>query len=70
MSFCYLIMRMKMIRTLGVVRDCLCVFARGGLFLDVWIMKEYGNEESWTKLYGVPNMQDRGLEAYTVLYIF
>ena len=37
--------------TLGVVRDCLCVFATSDMFWDVWIMKEYGNEKSWTKLY-------------------
>ncbi|AES69461.1 putative F-box domain, galactose oxidase/kelch, beta-propeller, F-box associated interaction [Medicago truncatula] len=53
---------------LGVLRNCLCILATSNLFLDVWIMNEYGNQESWTKLYSVPNMQDHGLEAYTVLY--
>jgi F-box interacting protein len=55
--------------TLGVVRDCLCVFARSYMFLDVWIMKEYGNEKSWTKLYTVPNLQDHNFKAYGALYI-
>jgi len=55
--------------TLAVLRDCLCVFASSGIYWDVWIMKEYGNKESWTKLYTIPNMQDRGLEAYSALYI-
>ncbi|RHN66085.1 putative F-box associated interaction domain-containing protein [Medicago truncatula] len=56
--------------TLGVVRDCLCTFARSKMLLDVWIMKEYGNKESWIKLYNVPYMEDRGLCAYTkALYI-
>ncbi|AES68599.1 putative F-box domain, galactose oxidase/kelch, beta-propeller, F-box associated interaction [Medicago truncatula] len=60
---------------LSVLRDCLCVFATIDRILNVWIMKEYGNRESWTKLYSVPNMQDRGLDAYedlepyTVSYI-
>jgi hypothetical protein len=27
-------------------------------FVDVWIMKEYENEESWTKLYRVPHWRD------------
>jgi len=40
--------------TLGVFRDCLCIFARSNMFLDIWIMKEYGNIESWTILYSVP----------------
>jgi F-box interacting protein len=54
---------------LGVVRDCLCLFASTNVFLDVWIMKEYGNQESWTKLYSVPNMQVRGFKARRALYI-
>jgi len=40
------------------------------MFLDVWIMKEYGNQESWTKLYHVPDIQDQGLEGYQTLYIY
>jgi len=56
--------------TLGVLRDCLCIFASSDIFIDIWVMKEYGNKESWTKLYNVPYMEDRGLFAYTkVLYV-
>jgi len=34
---------------LGVLRDCLCmVFGQ-----DVWVMKEYGNKDSWTKLFTI-----------------
>jgi len=55
--------------TLGVVSDCLCVFARSDMFLDVWIMKEYGNKESWTKFYTIPNLHDQDLEPDTALYI-
>ncbi|KAK7412628.1 hypothetical protein VNO78_04135 [Psophocarpus tetragonolobus] len=40
--------------TLGVLRDCLCVLCHGDTFLDVWLMKDYGNKESWTKLFRVP----------------
>jgi hypothetical protein len=32
-------------------------------------MKEYGNKESWTKLYSVPKMRDRDLYRYEPLYI-
>ncbi|GAU33084.1 hypothetical protein TSUD_227430 [Trifolium subterraneum] len=55
---------------LGRVRDCLCIFASNKMFLDVWIMKEYGNKESWNKPYHVPYIVERGLSPSSgVLYI-
>ncbi|XP_058755621.1 F-box/kelch-repeat protein At3g23880-like [Vicia villosa] len=55
--------------TLGVAKDCLCIFASSQMCLDVWIMKEYG-KESWIKLCSVPYIENRGLYAYTkALYI-
>jgi F-box interacting protein len=54
---------------LDVVRDCLCVFETSDMFFNVWIMKEYGKKESWTKLFTIPNLQDQDLEADTALYI-
>ena len=58
--------------TLGVLRDCFCISANSTfVFLDVWIMKEYGNKESWTNLHRVPYMEDRVLHHYTkAMYIF
>jgi F-box interacting protein len=50
--------------TLGVSRECLCIFVSSIMFLDVWVMKEYGNKESWTKLYHVPNMENHSLWGY------
>jgi len=40
---------------LGVLRDCLCLTSRDDTYsvMDVWVMKEYGNRESWTKLFNV-----------------
>jgi F-box interacting protein len=38
---------------LSVLKDCLCMTYGH----DVWIMKEYGNNESWTKLFTVPYMR-------------
>ncbi|XP_058756062.1 F-box/kelch-repeat protein At3g23880-like [Vicia villosa] len=35
---------------LSVLRDFLCILARRHDFCDVWQMKHYGNEESWSKL--------------------
>lgn len=50
--------------TLGVLRDCLCLL-RGQ---DIWLMKEYGNRDFWTKFTTVPH-----LDSYNylndVLYI-
>lgn len=56
--------------TLGVLRDCLCILAHGDTFSDVWLMKEYGNNDSWTKLFRVPYMGDVGSCPYTkALYL-
>jgi len=55
--------------TLGVLKDCLCIFAHTDMFVDVWIMNECGNNQPWTKLYRVPYMVDRGHHPYgTILY--
>ena len=53
---------------LGVMKDCLClVFGH-----DVWIMKEHGNKDSWTKLYSVSYMRDHPSSYATieVLHVF
>jgi F-box interacting protein len=57
--------------SLGVSRDCLCIFASTERFVDVWILKEYENEESWTKLYRVPHWRDLdiGFRYDEALYI-
>jgi F-box interacting protein len=44
--------KMVRISTLGVLRDCLCIL-RGR---DIWLMKEYGNRDSWTKFATVPHL--------------
>ncbi|XP_057418403.1 F-box/kelch-repeat protein At3g23880-like [Lotus japonicus] len=45
--------------TLGVLRDCLCIVTHHYEFSDVWLMKEYGNKESWTKIFSVPSMGEQ-----------
>ncbi|RHN66455.1 putative kelch-type beta propeller, F-box associated interaction domain-containing protein [Medicago truncatula] len=56
--------------TLGVLKDCLSIFAYTNMFVDVWIMNECGNNQPWTKLYHVPYMVYRGNRPYcTPLYI-
>ncbi|CAJ2638940.1 unnamed protein product [Trifolium pratense] len=59
--------------TLGVLKDCLCICARswGGKFLEVWVMNEFGNKESWAKLHTVSYTGDGG--PYVIgkpLYIY
>jgi F-box interacting protein len=56
--------------TLEVVRDCLCILAHSDTFSDVWLMKEYGNKDSWTKLFRIPYTGDVGSCPYTkALYV-
>jgi len=60
------------ILTLRVFGDCLCIVTYNYMFLDVWIMKEYGNIESLTKLYSVPFLRNRNWGIYpypTAIYI-
>ncbi|KAK9288719.1 hypothetical protein L1049_017182 [Liquidambar formosana] len=43
----------------GVLKDCLCMICdRGGNCVDVWMMKEYGVKESWSKLVSMPYMPE------------
>ncbi|CAK8574271.1 unnamed protein product [Lathyrus sativus] len=56
--------------TLGVLRGCLSVLSYSNKFSNIWIMKEYGNEKSWTKLFSVPRLEEWGVYVYTkALYI-
>ncbi|KAI5396163.1 F-box/kelch-repeat protein At3g23880 [Lathyrus oleraceus] len=45
---------------IGVLRDCLCIFSNADTFSDVWLMKEYGNKDSWTKLFRLPHTRNLG----------
>jgi F-box interacting protein len=51
---------------LSVLRDCLCMMYRN----DVWIMKEYGNTECWTKLFSVSYMGDPSESNYLTNTIY
>ena len=58
---------------MGVLRDCLCILAnhKRQMVSDIWLMKEFGNRESWTKLVTVPYMRYSEYLCYidNVLYI-
>jgi len=56
--------------TLGVLRDCLCIFSTSHVLVDVWITKEYGTKKPWTKLYSVPFSRDWGMyPSANALYV-
>lgn len=46
---------------LGVLRDCLCIISAYGTHSDLWIMKDFGVKESWTKLLSIPFWIDHPL---------
>ena len=59
--------------TLGAMRDCLCIFSRELTCyssLDVWLMKEHGNKESWIKLILLPYFGDSGYFFPKILYLY
>ncbi|XP_041991391.1 uncharacterized protein LOC121742343 [Salvia splendens] len=41
-----------------VLRGCLAVHCEHNILMDVWVMKEYGNRESWTKVVSIPFFLD------------
>jgi F-box interacting protein len=57
--------------TLGTLRGCLSLLiSMKDNFTDVWIMKEFGNKKSWTKLLSIPYMKAWGNFRFSkVLYI-
>jgi F-box interacting protein len=56
--------------TLGTLRGCLSFLFSGKCLADIWIMKEFGNEKSWTKLLTVPYFKAWGrCRLNKVLYI-
>ncbi|XWS22423.1 hypothetical protein CRYUN_Cryun29cG0032700 [Craigia yunnanensis] len=53
-------------KILGVLDGCLCVLCNyGRLYADVWVMKEYGRRESWTKSVTVPYLLGPGSELFS-----
>ncbi|KAI8537981.1 hypothetical protein RHMOL_Rhmol09G0065500 [Rhododendron molle] len=57
--------------TLEILRGCLCVLCNfPGTRSDIWVMKEYGQTESWTKLFSIPHITNLwDYEHSTLLYL-
>ncbi|KAM7466098.1 hypothetical protein LguiB_013660 [Lonicera macranthoides] len=52
---------------LGVLGELLCILCNyPGTRADVWVMKDYGVRESWTKLVTIPYRIDSGVKRYLV----
>ncbi|KEH24738.1 putative F-box domain-containing protein [Medicago truncatula] len=56
--------------SLGVSRDCLCVLAHTETFLDIWRMNDYGNKDSWTKLFTLPFAEFVGLDGVCITRLY
>ncbi|MED6156935.1 hypothetical protein PIB30_018858 [Stylosanthes scabra] len=55
---------------LCVLKGCLCLLCNVRVACDVWVMKEYGNDESWSKLFSVPYChEDDGTDNSSAKYI-
>ncbi|OMO85440.1 hypothetical protein COLO4_21619 [Corchorus olitorius] len=53
-------------KSLEVLDGCLCVLCNYvGLYIDVWVMREYGKRESWTKLITIPYLSGPGFELFS-----
>ncbi|KAL8106237.1 F-box/kelch-repeat protein At3g23880-like [Apium graveolens] len=53
--------------TLGILDRCLCVLCNyESTRADVWVMKEYGVKESWTKLVSIPYVGEPSVFQYSV----
>lgn len=59
---------MYMALPLDVLMDCLCVLCHSVTFSDVWVMKEFGNENSWARLFHVPYMGGVGSGLCTTAF--
>ncbi|MED6185968.1 hypothetical protein PIB30_062250 [Stylosanthes scabra] len=46
---------------LSLLKDWLCILGHRFMTSDVWVMKEYGNVESWTKLFSIPIYEENPL---------
>ncbi|OVA09860.1 F-box domain [Macleaya cordata] len=58
----------KFYKTVGVVGGCLCIFAQSyNVGIEVWVMKDYGVRESWTKLFTIAQQSILGSRAYKYL---
>ncbi|XP_059650503.1 F-box protein At3g07870-like [Cornus florida] len=51
--------RLSMMRnvSMGVLEDCLCI-CEASNYINIWVLKEYGVPESWTKMFSIDTLTD------------
>lgn len=54
--------------SLGVVNGCLCMMCDIADSADLWVMKDFGVRQSWTKLLSIPYLDDPGVMQYSIPY--
>ncbi|XP_026419537.1 F-box protein CPR1-like [Papaver somniferum] len=57
-------------RSLGVLEGCLCVLSHDDSKLDLWVMRDYGVQGSWTKHFGIMNRQFRDRCLISLMWSF
>ncbi|XP_057444181.1 F-box/kelch-repeat protein At3g23880-like [Lotus japonicus] len=57
-------------KNLTVLRDCLCIIAHKQSISEIWLMKEYGIQESWTKLFKISGEDPKTYPLTRVIHIF
>ncbi|KAI3915354.1 hypothetical protein MKX01_035613 [Papaver californicum] len=55
------------IKYVDVLDECLCVLYSNSAGFEVWVMKDYGKRESWTKMYSITELTL--LEAKSFVYL-
>ncbi|XP_026451035.1 cytochrome P450 710A1-like [Papaver somniferum] len=44
-------------RRISVLGGCLCLLLSNSIGFEVWVMKDYGNKDSWTKVYFISKLK-------------
>lgn len=52
----------------GVLDGCLCLLVNDLEYSDIWVMKEYGVKESWTRLFKVKQSQQHLFPEWPIAY--
>ncbi|KAF5180594.1 hypothetical protein FRX31_029818 [Thalictrum thalictroides] len=57
-------------KRLGIFEECLCIYqVNMDSYIDVFIMKEYGVKESWTKIFSINDLQIQNMRHFEAICI-
>ncbi|KAL8059796.1 hypothetical protein ABFX02_03G110100 [Erythranthe guttata] len=61
--------RRKLLGSLGVLKGCLCLCDNTSNFeIEIWVMKEYGVEESWGREYSIKKIPELSGPSYQIVH--